>query len=167
MKLIQNINIFDLRYNPSTPEHKFFDKLEENYIKQYPLGYICIPVNGQVNSGGLAVMGAGLAKDAATRFPRLQMLLGLLLQNFENQVFIFKKEKLFTFPTKDDWRNPSTIDRIVKSCKQLKTLTIFYNIHRPVYLPKVGCGLGGLDWNKVKGFLNKELNSDQFIVVEN
>lgn len=166
MKTISSINIFDLRYERASPEYKYFEKLESDFVKKYELGYICIPTNGLVNSGGLAIMGAGLAKDAATRFPRLEEQLGRLLTNFGNQVFRFKKERLFIFPTKNDWRKPSSLSIIQKSCRQLKALVYVHNIHAPIYLPKVGCGLGGLRWENVKPILNQELNSEQYIVIE-
>lgn len=171
MKIISNINIFDLRYDCREPTHFFFEQIiqvseEENYVKSHRLGYICIPTNGRYNSGGLAVMGAGLAKDAANKFPELPEKLGRLLMNFNNQVFRFSKEKIFIFPTKNDWREKSNLDIITKSCRQLRTLVDINKIHRPIYLPKVGCGLGGLSWNKVEPILKGELNSDQYIILE-
>ena len=47
---------------------------------------IAIPTNGIVKSNGDAVMGAGLAKDAASRFPDLPKWLGDRLKQFGNAI---------------------------------------------------------------------------------
>lgn len=70
------------------------------------------------------------------------------------------------FPTKDDWRNKSEISYIesglgylAKNCRdwQFKSIAV----------PKLGCGLGGLRWGRVKMYVEKslsEVNGVHFIV---
>ncbi len=67
------------------------------------------------------------------------------------------KHKVLCFPTKKDWKNPSDLALIeaglktfVKNYKQLNISSITF--------PKLGCGLGGLDWEKeVKPLMQKYL----------
>mgnify|MGYP006048552271 CR=1 FL=1 len=44
--------------------------------------WIAITTNGVIRTNGHGVMGAGLAKQAADRFPRLPLLLGIHLRRF-------------------------------------------------------------------------------------
>lgn len=161
---LKNLNIWDLRRDRSCSITHF------HYIsdieKELELGYICIPTNGVVSSSGLAVMGAGLARDAADKFPYLSLDFGSVLNNFGNQVFLFRQECIFCFPTKNDFRETSSLELIKQSCHQLKTLVNVYRINKPIYLPKVGSGLGMLPWPSVKEILTKELRSEQFICLE-
>ena len=59
--------------------------------------------------------------------------------------------------TKDDWRNPSKLEWVETGLKQLVVMIdkIYINTNGlfrfcHIALPKVGCGLGGLDWCDVK-----------------
>lgn len=48
--------------------------------------FIVIPTNGVLKSNGEAVMGAGLAKQAAQRFPTLPQLLGQAIRHTGNRL---------------------------------------------------------------------------------
>lgn len=48
--------------------------------------FIVIPTNGVLKANGDAVMGAGLAKQAAQRFPTLPKLLGQAIRDTGNAV---------------------------------------------------------------------------------
>ena len=127
--------------------------------------YICIPTNGIVNKNGCAVMGAGLAKQAADRFPNLPKYLGTNLVDSVNQVFIFPTVKLFTFPTKTHFKDKADILLIERSAINLQDMANHMFIS-PIYLPAVGCGLGGLEWDVVEKVL-KEYLDDRFWVIIN
>lgn len=131
---------------------------------------VCITTNGIVKRDGHAVMGAGIAKQANQMF-NLSEKLGKLLKIHGNHTLYMgtvhaygKFYSLFTFPTKHDWRNNSDIMLITQSAKELVALCDKLNIHT-CYLPPVGCGLGGLDWEtQVKPVLEPILD-DRFIIV--
>jgi len=129
--------------------------------------WIIIPTNGFVKNDGSAVMGRGLAWQAKERFPCLPFDLGERLKEYGNHVFVFSRYRLITFPVKHNWMEIADLQLIEKSCKQLQEI-FKYNLSglpTPVYLPKVGCGNGKLDWNVVKPILEKYLD-DRFVVVE-
>lgn len=112
-------------------------------------GWICITTNGIVKSDGTAVMGAGVALEAAHRYPDLPRQLAGYLNRFGNRVFIFPDQKIITFPTKHHFRHPSDLELIRKSCGELMAVLDKYRI-RKVLLPRPGCSNGQLKWEDVK-----------------
>ena len=60
------------------------------------------------------------------------------------------------FPTKDHWKDPSKYEYIDSGlsyfAKNYNALKI-----QSCAFPRIGCGLGGLDWEKVKALLEKHL----------
>lgn len=129
--------------------------------------YIVIPTNGFIKKNGECVMGRGLALCANTAFPDLSHKLGDRIREYGNKVFIFSEYSIITFPVKHNWWEKADLNLIEKSCKQLKEIFRFNlcDLPIPVYLPKVGCGNGGLDWNDVKPVLEKYLD-DRFIICD-
>lgn len=114
-------------------------------------GYIVIPTNGEIKKNGEAVMGAGLAKEAALRYPDLPARLGTRLKIW-NHVCYFPDHQILTFPTKHHWRDKSDINLIMQSAVQLaKDIETFRYQQRAFrfFMPQVGCGLGGLKWDDV------------------
>jgi hypothetical protein len=111
-----------------------------------------IPTNGMVERDGNAVMGKGVAKQAQFRFPMLPRDLGLQIKKHGNHVFYFSAYRLITFPTKNDWRENSTLDLLRRSVSELKK---FIDPSSRYAMPRVGCGLGGLRWEDVKPLLQE------------
>lgn len=135
--------------------------------------WIVIPCNGFWKKDGTAIMGAGVAKEAADLFPGLSAYFGGLLQKYGNIVLPLgswgqEEETLISFPTKQHWREPSNLRLIEQSCRQLYEL--WQETDNPyiitVFLPRVGCGSGGLSWDQVKPVLEKYFVNDQFVIVE-
>ena len=127
--------------------------------------YIVIPTNGSIKNNGECVMGKGLALQAKEKFPELPLELGKRIYEYGNEVFIFSKYRLITFSVKAVWYEKARLELIEKSSNQLREI-FRYNLSglpTPVYLPKVGCGNGRLDWTEVKPILEKYLD-DRFIV---
>ncbi len=136
--------------------------------------WIVITTNGNVKTNGEAVMGKGIALQAKQRYPELPTELGLLLREESPfWVFPFSKYKLFTFPTKHNWWEKSDVELIRQSVVRLEALSSFFSISPytelndvfPLYLVRLGCSNGQLDWEDVKPVLEKYLD-DRFIVVE-
>jgi hypothetical protein len=122
--------------------------------------YVAVTTNGIVCKDGTAVMGRGTARQAAERYPTLARELGRMLQRQGNNVYIWHRWRLVTFPTKEDWRKSSDLRLIEKGCRQLTSLWNFGTL----YMCRPGVGYGGLKWEEVKPVLEKFLD-DRFVVV--
>lgn len=131
---------------------------------------ICITTNGIVGATGLATMGAGVAGEAARRWPSVRKNLGKALKAFGNKPFVIgmiNKENQFldpivkdisnknykclvwSFPTKDDFRYNSKIDLIKQSCHLMVKAANKLDLKR-IMLPRPGCSNGKLNWSDVK-----------------
>ena len=128
---------------------------------------IVIPTNGDVNRHGAAVMGRGLARQAAQRWPLLPKVLANLLREHGNHVMdVWKPRRLptlLTFPVKHHWHESAELDLIERSAQELVALVDRLE-YRQVALPRVGCGNGALDWKDVQPILERHLD-DRFILV--
>ena len=130
-------------------------------------GYLIIPTNGIVKQNGEAVMGAGLAKQAAKRYPNLPRQLGTHLK-IGNGIYFFPEYQVVTFPTKNHWKDKSDINLIMRSATELaKAITTFRYQQREFqfYVPQVGCGLGGLNWADVYRAIGPILTDPMIIFV--
>jgi len=135
---------------------------------------IVIPTNGFVKNNDEAVMGRGLALQASTKFPELPKLLGQRIKEYGNVVFTFSgnnftKEpnlRLITFPVKHKWWERANLQLIEKSTKELAEIFKhnLMNYLIPVYLPRVGCGNGKLNWIEVRPILERYLNPEKFVI---
>lgn len=125
---------------------------------------IVIPTNGYVKKNGYAVMGRGLARDAAGSFNELPYELGIRLQWYGNIPHYFPEYKIITFPTKYEWHQSAHLQLIRQSAQYLNKMTQRINFHR-IYVPKVGCGNGQLDWIDVRPILEAHLKSRCFVLV--
>ena len=111
--------------------------------------WACVTTNAEIKKDGTAVMGAGIAKIAAQRYPDLPRLLAEHLKKVGNHVQIFPQFKLFSFPTKQNWRDPSKIDIIQRSCEELLKKMDAHPQITEVLLPRPGCQNGKLEWVEV------------------
>lgn len=129
----------------------------------------CEALVNPVNIKG--VMGKGLALTFKTKYPA----------HFENYKRACKSGEMTTdkvlayqekdgpmiicLATKDDWKNSSKIEYVSAGLddlvKQIKILGI-----RSIAIPKLGCGLGGLDWAKVRPLIVERLSALDGINVE-
>lgn len=131
-------------------------------------GIVVVPTNGVLKADGHAVMGAGLAKQAAERYPGLPRHLGDRLKARGNHVHFFDQVDLVTFPTKEHFKDPSPLKLVLRSAVELYAILPFIQKDRgPILVPRVGCGLGGLDWDVVKPHLERllepQLHRFQFV----
>ncbi|HEY8531124.1 MAG TPA: hypothetical protein VIL08_02640 [Limnochorda sp.] len=124
---------------------------------------VVIPTNMCKRQNGEAVMGAGLARQATERFPWLAKQYGELL-HCEVPRFIFPEHRLILIPTKRDWREPSPLSLVEEGVRWLqKQELLFAAWNWEVAVPPLGCGLGGLPFEKVRPIL--EQLSDRFYLV--
>lgn len=157
----------------------------------FPRVVKCITTNGFVSSKGKCPMGRGTALQAKEHFPGIDFILGRLILENGNivQIINYTRPILVAFPVKEDFvindgtnvvshavnkyrigakvpgfHGKAKITRIVESAKQLVSLTDEKGWHK-VWLPRVGCGAGELDWSEVGRKLFKILD-DRFTVVD-
>ena len=65
-------------------------------------------------------------------------------------------EYIINFPTKRDWREKSRMEDIESGLASLKKEIRERRI-RSIAIPALGCGLGGLEWRKVRELMEAEL----------
>ncbi|WP_233219180.1 type II toxin-antitoxin system antitoxin DNA ADP-ribosyl glycohydrolase DarG [Adhaeribacter arboris] len=116
-----------------------------------------------VNTVG--VMGKGIALQFKERFPmnfkiyadackKGEMQVGKMLVVKENT---FNDEKIIiNFPTKIEWFKKSQYSFIEDGLKDLVKVINEYKI-QSIAIPPLGCGNGGLKWEKVKLLMDKYL----------
>ena len=63
---------------------------------------------------------------------------------------------ILNFPTKDRWRNKSKLEFIEKGLMEFKEKYAEWGI-TSIAFPRLGCQLGGLNWNEVKPMMEKYL----------
>ncbi len=126
--------------------------------------WIVVATNGQVKSDGQAIMGKGIALEAAERYPELPAALGKRLTVEGNHVFLFCTFGLITFPTKEEYYRPSSIKLIEIGLKSLVNIVNDSQLQGEILLPRLGCGNGRLQWGTVRPLVANYLKSDQFII---
>jgi len=117
-----------------------------------------------VNTVG--VMGKGIALQFKNLFPNNfkkysdackynELKVGQLLVT-EEETLLTGKKIIINFPTKTNWRLPSEYKYIEDGLQELINIIKEHNI-KSVAIPPLGSGNGGLNWNKVKQILEKQL----------
>lgn len=111
---------------------------------------LVITTNGYVNSRGEAVMGRGCARQVKDLYPGFAKRLGRELLSSGNHVRYFPREGIITFPVKHDWHQRADLLLIARSFIELYQMLHRISDIRQLWMPRPGCGNGGLDWNTVK-----------------
>lgn len=117
-----------------------------------------------VNTQG--VMGKGIALAFRQTFPLNyreyrnacaagQLAPGKLLAVWDESPGIGRK-LIINFPTKTDWRLPSRYEYVESGLQALATLIEAEQI-TSIALPALGCGLGGLEWGRVRAMIGRYL----------
>lgn len=144
-------------------------EIEGNIWEKWEEGYpIVIPTNTQVINGKL-VMGDGLAKQCRERVLGIDGELGrLIAEGDPNRVVIELSTRIIALPTKYNWRNRRASLQLIREnlyalnilITHLFKYTNFVTAYkRCIYLPRLGCGLGRLDWEtEVKPVLSSILD---------
>ena len=120
-----------------------------------------------VNTVG--VMGAGVALAFKKQYPKNFSEYKIACDNGElktGSILVVKEndgKTIINFPTKQHWKNGSEYEYIESGLKALRNELDKGNI-RSIAIPPLGCGLGGLQWTKVKEMIEKELGSSETII---
>jgi O-acetyl-ADP-ribose deacetylase (regulator of RNase III) len=110
-----------------------------------------------VNTVG--VMGKGIALQFKKAFPHNfavyreackngELTIGKILAVIDRDLLLGEK-LILNFPTKTDWRLPSEYEYIERGLVALRDYVINHQV-KSLAIPPLGCGNGGLDWQKVK-----------------
>lgn len=119
-------------------------------------------------------MGKGIALQFKEKYPLMYREYKELCKDglFSlGDVYIYKYNNgvIFNLGTQVSWRTKADINAIEKAIK-IMFQHAFQNDINKIALPKIGAGLGGLNWNDVKTIINKvadEYPKIDLFVVEN
>lgn len=127
-----------------------------------PTEAACVTTNGIIKPDGNAVMGKGIAKEADDLY-HVSAKLGTYIKLYGNRCFdlglypaidpVYDRADpgrmfhLISFPTKYNWKNNSDIGLIKESCINFLRICDARGILK-CYLPAIGCGCGGLDFQR-------------------
>ena len=115
----------------------------------------------------VGVMGKGIALQFKKAFPENFKVYKKACDKKEvtvGKMFIFDSGSTFNprfiinFPTKNHWRGKSKYEFIEVGLKDLRKQIENFKI-KSVAVPPLGCGLGGLDWSKVRPMIENCLGS--------
>lgn len=125
----------------------------------HPGDWRVVTTNGIINNDGTAVMGAGVALEAAKRYKKLPSELADHLLANGNVLGVFPQYGVITLPTKEHWRDSSPLELIDRSCAALATRCRAYaKKNETVVSVLPGTGKGGLTWRQVYPILRKHFN---------
>ena len=111
-------------------------------------------------------MGAGLAKQFKEKYPDNFQWVNKRIKKSSISpgkiVFydISFDRVIANFTTKDHWRNPSKMEWISSGLKEL----VYVAGNTTIAIPKIGCGLGGLNWQTVKTEIERILGDCEQLV---
>ncbi|TKB53078.1 macro domain-containing protein [Ferrimonas aestuarii] len=114
----------------------------------------------------VGVMGKGVAAAFKTKFPEMFKEYARLCKLGEirpGKPHLWKEGDMFSkaleivnFPTKDHWRKPSEYEYIESGLQWMHDYLVDKE-RSTITLPALGCGHGGLDWDRVKNLISKYL----------
>lgn len=132
------------------------------------------PVDALVNTVNcVGVMGKGIALQFKRAFPENYFAYRTACRHGEvapGKLLFFAIDGLgsprwiINFPTKRHWRDPSHLEDIEAGLRALRAGLLARGIHS-VAIPPVGCGLGGLDWERVQNLIVRFLGDLQGVRV--
>lgn len=140
---------------------------------------VVVPVNCGFNDSGIAIMGAGVAKQAAERFRWLRATwgtycLGAYHAGVLPDPHVDWTSRTILVPTKGcrrenpalSWSLPGDLALVELGLVWLRTFSIsWFRTEERILLPLIGCGLGGLSQSDVVPLLEKYLD-DRFTLVD-
>ena len=124
-------------------------------------------VDAVVNSVNcVGIMGKGIALQCKKAFPDNYDAYLKACKRGEVQpgsLFVYETKQIFgakyiiNFPTKMHWKGPSRYEYLEAGLQALVSVIRDRNI-RSIAIPPLGCGLGGLDWAKVRPMIEAALS---------
>lgn len=143
-----------------------------NVWDQHPSTFVVVPCNIGWKSSGGSVMGRGVAKEAADRFPDIVDWWGFQCRRYreDTPVMMHQRNRLIMFPTKPmnedqpwmSWRGDADSKLVWRSAAQLAAFTLD---GESIDIPLVGCGNGRLTPELVLPILHSFLGHDRYRLV--
>jgi len=104
-------------------------------------------------------MGAGIAIEFRKRWPRMyeEYALRCADRRFQlGDVFVWSEDgaTIYNLGTQAHWRKKAQMPALARALRSMTTLATNAGIER-IGLPRIGAGLGGLDWVRVKRVLTE------------
>jgi len=104
-------------------------------------------------------MGRGIALQFKEKFPKMyieykKMCKEGLFSLGEVYIYKYAKGTVFNLGTQATWKTKANIKAVESSLSKMLFYAHNNNIIK-IALPKIGAGLGGLNWNDVKSVINK------------
>lgn len=136
-----------------------------HYIKGDLLSSTAEALVNTVNTVG--VMGKGIALQFKNRFPQNYKIYQEACRKgtFKTgQVLVVREgdllhqKTIINFPTKSHWKGDSKYEYISSGLEALKKAIIENDI-KSIAIPPLGCGNGGLDWDRVKAMIEDALQN--------
>ncbi len=117
----------------------------------------------------VGIMGKGIAKEFRQRFSSMYKEYVKACKQGElriGKLWLYREldKQILCFPTKDNWKGPSKYEFIEEGLKELRRTYREKGINS-LAIPPLGCGMGGLRWDKVKELIIQYL-SDLPIEIE-
>lgn len=142
-----------------------FASTPEDLWALHDLGwYVVDPTNLTLDAKGRNVMGAGISRQVAERYPETPDLYGQAIVRkiapgrqiapgralgpidcVGRVVMVDHDHRIVFLPTKYHWRRPSVISLLDRGLQELAGIMREHREMR-VAMPRIGAGLGGLDW---------------------
>lgn len=124
----------------------------------------------------VGVMGKGIALEIKKRWPNIlkeyrtacstkSLEIGNCWVWKENSTLYSPGASIICYPTKLHWKDPSKYEYIEKALSSFLSISSYFSV--PIVVPRLGCGCGRLDWNKVKEIIYQPLSnsSTKFILL--
>jgi len=109
----------------------------------------------------VGVMGKGLAKAFRDQWPEMYREYQAACRRRElrsGKPFLWRDlhKQILCLPTKDNWKGSSKYEFIEAGLEAIRQQYRDWNI-KSLAVPPLGCGLGGLEWDKVRALIEKHL----------
>jgi len=102
----------------------------------------------------VGVMGKGIAKEFRERWPHMFKAYQAACRSGDVRIgrpFLWREgsRPILNVPTKEHWREPSRYEFVEAGLKAIRDNAREWGL-TSMALPALGCGLGGLEWEKVR-----------------
>ena len=103
----------------------------------------------------VGVMGKGLALTFRNKYPNNYTQYAQVCKSKQlrpGQIFVtdINGQIIINAATKDHWRDPSYEEWVINTIVHIATWLTLHPSVKTIAVPKLGCGLGGLDWNRIR-----------------
>lgn len=139
------------------------EQRDDIWAVRNPGDWVVVTTNGTLRGDGGLVMGRGIAKEACSKYPSLQKVLGHAVKQNGLRLEVLETMRLVAFPVKVEFYQKADLDLILRSTIQLvEALPKLFGGR--ILMPRPGCGNGKLDWLQVEPIVKHYLTDDRITV---